>query len=107
MTLGSDGKFYGIAGNGAWVWDLTLPGPKPNVTGLRPASGPTGKSVIIWGRNLLGATAVSFNGVPATTFASIAKDFASATVPPGATSGPVTITTANGSATSAGSFTVE
>lgn len=108
MTLGSDGKFYGTTVNsGAFVWDLGMPGPKPNITGLRPQGGPVGKSVIVWGRNLLGTTAVSFNGVAATTFANISRDFVSAAVPACATSGPVTVTTANGSATSAGSFTVE
>ena len=40
-----------------------------------------GKSVIVWGRNLLGTTAVSFNGVAATTFANISRDFVSAAVP--------------------------
>jgi len=36
MTLGSDGKFYGIAESAAWIWDLGLPGPKPLLTALRP-----------------------------------------------------------------------
>ncbi len=107
MTPGSDGKFYGTSNSSAWVWDLGLPAPKPAIHALRPTSGPTGKSVIIWGRNLLGVTAVSFNGVSATTFANISSQFVSATVPPGATSGPVAVTTANGSATSPTSFTVE
>jgi len=75
-----------------------MPGPKPKITGLRPASGPAGKSIVIWGRDLLGAKAVNFNGVSATTFANISAEFVSVTVPAGATSGPVAITTANGSA---------
>jgi uncharacterized repeat protein (TIGR03803 family) len=107
MTLGSDGKFYGTSDNSAWVWDLGLPGPKPILNALRPTSGATGQSVIIWGRNLLGATAVSFNGAPATTFANISSQFVRATVPAGATSGTVTITTANGAAASPAPFTVE
>ena len=107
MTLGSDGKFYGTAESGAWIWDLGLPGPTPLLTALQPASGPVGGKVIVWGKNLLGARAVSFNGTAATTLANISANFVSVTVPAGATSGPVTITTANGSAASPGSFTVE
>jgi len=109
MTLGSDGKFYGTSAGtlGAWVWDLGLPGPKPIVNAMRPTSAAAGKSIVVWGRNLLSATAVSFDRVAATTFANVSAEFVSVTVPPGATSGPITITTANGSAASPGSFTVE
>jgi hypothetical protein len=63
--------------------------------------------LILWGENLLGATGVSFNGTPATTISNISKEYVAVTVPAGATTGPVTITTPNGSATSSGSFTVE
>jgi len=112
LTLGSDGKFYGatLAGPGggtAWVWDLGLPPPKPKVTGVVPTSGATGSVVMVNGEFLLGATGVSFNGTPATTFSNISANYVSVTVPTGATTGPITVTTARGSSTSAGSFTVE
>jgi len=45
--------------------------------------------------------------VPATTLSVTSVNSAYATVPAGATSGPVTITTANGSVTTTGSFTVQ
>jgi hypothetical protein len=114
LTLGSDGKFYGTTAFGgpgvdgaAWVWDLGLPPPQPNVTGVLPTSGATGSVVTVNGKFLLGATGVSFNGTPAITFSNISANYVSVTVPSGATTGPITVKTANGSSTSAGSFTVE
>lgn len=113
LTIGSDGKFYGttIAGGpgqgAAWTWDLGLPPPQPDVTGVVPTSGSPGTVVTVNGKFLLGATGVSFNGTPATVFSNISGNYVSATVPPSATTGPITVTTANGSSTSAGSFTVE
>jgi hypothetical protein len=63
--------------------------------------------VILWGNYLLGASAVSFNGTPATTFKSTSVQSVAATVPADATSGPVTVTTANGSFTTTQGFTVQ
>jgi hypothetical protein len=50
---------------------------------------------------------VTFNGVPAAAFQVNSTQAVMATVPAGATTGPVTITTANGSVTTKQSFTVE
>jgi uncharacterized repeat protein (TIGR03803 family) len=113
LTLGNDGKFYGttLAGGPgfgtAWVWDLGLPPPQPTVTGVLPTSGATGSVVTVNGKFLLGATGVSFNGTPATTFSNISANYVSVTVPSGASTGPITVTTPRGSSTSAGVFTVE
>jgi len=114
LTVGSDGKFYGTTldngpggGGVAWVWDLGLPPPQPKVTGVVPTAGATGATVIVNGKFLLGAVAVSFNGTPATTFSNISANYVSVTVPAGATTGPITVTTPNGSSTSTGVFTVE
>jgi hypothetical protein len=113
LTIGTDGKFYGIAknsgpGNGsAWVWDLGLPPPKPKVTGVVPTSGAPGAVVTVNGKFLLGATGVSFNGTPATTLSNISANYVSVTVPPGATTGPITLTTRTAAPTSAGWFTVD
>ena len=112
LTHGSDSRFYGTAMNGgpgfgsAWIWDLGLPKPLPNVHKLIPASG-SGTEVVVWGENLLGATAVTFNGTPAATFRNMTKNYVFAAVPAGAASGPVTITTPNGTATSPTSFVVQ
>jgi hypothetical protein len=114
LLQASDGKIYGTSLNGGaagigtvWVWDLGLPKPLPKVKSIFPASGAVGANIIISGGHLLGATAVSFNGTPATVFSSISADFISVTVPPGATTGPVTVTTQNGSITSPSPFTVK
>jgi hypothetical protein len=115
LIEGLDGSLYGAAPNGGnypgtgavFSLDIGLPKPLPSVTGLYPSSGAVGKQVILWGNYLLGATAVSFNGTPATTFKSTSVQSVWATVPAGATSGPVTITTANGSYTTTQSFTVQ
>ena len=63
--------------------------------------------MLLWGRYLLGATSVSFNGAPAQYIGVTSIQSVYATVPPGATSGPVTITTPNGSFTTTVDFTVQ
>src|SRR5260370_39089567 len=69
-------------------------------------TGPVGTKVLIWGSNLLSA-AVSFNGVPATAVTNSDSNYATATVPTGATTGPITVTTPGGTYTTKASFTVE
>jgi len=77
----------------------------PTISGFTPTTGPVGTSVTINGANLTGATAVAFNGVSATF--SVTSDTAiQATVPTGATTGPVRVTTPGGTVTSTASFTV-
>ncbi len=102
---GSDGKFYGSSANGgfsnagtAWTYDIGLPKPQPHLHISYPASGPVGSKILFSGNNLLGATAVSFNGVPATTFGNTSVNYVYAQVPAGATTGQVIITTPNGAA---------
>jgi hypothetical protein len=115
LIEGMDGKLCGVAANGGnypgtgavFSLEIGLPKPLPSVTGLYPSSGAVGKQVILWGNYLLGAIAVSFNGTPATTLKSTSAQSVAATVPAGATSGPVTVTTANGSFTTSQSFTVQ
>jgi len=76
----------------------------PSITGFTPASGPAGTSVTINGTSLTGASAVRFNGTAA-VFTLVSDTTIQATVPAGATSGPVSVTTPEGTATSAASFT--
>ena len=95
----TDGNLYGTTyGTGAsWgtVYRLSL-GLAPLVTPV-PAFGSAGQQVSILGNNLTGATAVSFNGSPATSFTVNATGSAiTATVPDGATTGPIHVTLANG-----------
>ncbi len=84
---------------------VSSPAP-PTITSFTPTSGPIGTVVTITGTNLTGLTGVSFNGTAAVTFAATNATTATATVPTGATTGTISVTTPNGSATSAATFTV-
>src|SRR5207302_613323 len=70
-----------------------------------PTFGPAGTSVTISGTTFIGATAVSFNGVPA-NFTVTNSGTITTTVPTAATTGAITVTTLDGTATSAASFTI-
>src|SRR6266542_42518 len=79
----------------------------PTITSFNPTSGPVGTSVQINGTNFTGATAVSFNNVNAPGFTvNGAGTRITVTVPTGATTGPIRVTTPNGTATSSTNFTV-
>jgi len=84
------------------VLNTTAP---PTVTSFTPTSGPVSTSVAISGANFAGATAVLFNGTSASFTVGSATTI-TATVPAGATSGPISVTTPGGTASSASSFTV-
>ena len=113
LVQGSDGIIYGTAQGGGvtgagaiFAFDAGLPPPLPQPLHLEPSSGPVGTKVLIWGRNLL-SPSVSFNGVPAAAVVSSGANYVWATVPAGASTGPVTVTTPAGSGTTRGSYTVE
>ncbi|UOE33022.1 FG-GAP-like repeat-containing protein [Hymenobacter monticola] len=80
------------------------PPPAPTAGSLMPASGPVGTSVVITGTNFTAGMTVMFNGTAATFVLNSATQL-TAVVPAGATSGPVSITNAGGTGSSA-SFTV-
>ena len=98
IMQGTDGNFYGatyrggLAGYGT-AFKLS--------TGLGPfvqtvtASGQVGSSVIILGNNLTGTTSVTFNGTSA-SFTVVSGTEITATVPTGATTGPVVVTAPGG-----------
>jgi uncharacterized delta-60 repeat protein len=76
----------------------------PEITALTPDNGLVGSSVVLGGRYLAGATAVRFNGVLASGFVVNDDGRITVTVPAGATTGPVSVTTASGTGTSSVSY---
>jgi uncharacterized repeat protein (TIGR03803 family) len=113
ITQGSDGRIYGSAQGGGtyleglyFALDAGLPKPQPSAPYFTPQSGPAGTRVRIWGNNLLSAS-VSFNGTPGTSVSNSGPNYVWATVPAGAVSGPITVTTPGGTVTTTTSFTVE
>jgi hypothetical protein len=88
--------------------------PLPTITGFTPAFGPVGTSVKIMGTNFSGTvsgatfttSSVKFNTTTATTFHVDSASQITATVPTGATTGKISVTTPGGTATSAANFTV-
>jgi hypothetical protein len=81
-------------------------GPPPVITSFTPASGAIGSSVVITGTDFTGATRVAFNGTNATAFTVNSSTQITATVPVGATTGPIAVTTPVATGVSAASFTV-
>lgn len=79
---------------------------KPTITGFSPGTGRVGTNVVITGTNLLGATAVLFNGTPAATFIATNNNSLTATVPASATTGLIRVIVPGGSAFSAMNFVI-
>jgi len=102
LVQGTDGNFYGYTGSQdsgycGTIFSLST-GLGPFVSFIR-ASGKVGQSAEILGQGFTGATSASFNGTPA-TFTVNSDTYLKATVPAGATSGFVTVTTPSGTLTS-------
>jgi len=92
-------------GTSATNFDVT-PSPTPTITSFTPATGAVGSTVTITGTGFTGTTGVTFNGVAATTFNAASDTSLTVTVPTGATTGDIVVTTPGGTATSATPFTV-
>jgi uncharacterized repeat protein (TIGR03803 family) len=108
LVQATNGNFYGTTPNGGGdnsgtVFILSM-GLGPFVE-TQTTSGKVGATVKILGTNLTGATSVSFNGTPA-AFAVLSKSLIRTTVPAGATTGFVTVTTPSGVLTSNQKFRV-
>ncbi len=78
----------------------------PVILSFSPTSGKVDTSVVIMGNSLTQTTRVTFGGVKATTFTANSDTQVTATVPTGAVTGKIGITTLGGTATSSGTFTV-
>ncbi len=108
LVQDTNGVFYGttsLGGTGAFgtVFSLSV-GLGPFVE-TRPTSGKVGKVVKILGTNLTGSTSVTFNGTAA-TFTVVSGSEITTTVPTGATTGKVKVTTPHRTLNSNVSFRV-
>jgi uncharacterized repeat protein (TIGR03803 family) len=106
LVEGTSGIFYGTTSTGAefgTVFSLSV-GLGPFVKTI-PCSGKIGEVVKILGTGLDGATTVSFGGMPA-VFNVISSSEITTTVPAGATSGTVQVTTSSGTFLSNAAFQV-
>ena len=79
----------------------------PVVTGFSPAAGRPGTNVIITGTNFLGASAVRFNGLDATSFNVLSNRAIQAVVPVTATTGLIRIIAPAGSVFTSSNFVVQ
>jgi len=104
LFQGTDGIFYGTTSQGGTgvcrgfhgcgtVFSLSM-GLPPFISAV-PTSGWIGRNVIILGSDLAGASAVTFNGTPA-TFTVVSASEIHAQVPTGATTGTVQVDTPGG-----------
>ena len=77
----------------------------PTIFGFSPGAGPVGSSVTITGANFnVGTPVVRFHGVASTSISAVSFGQLSAVVPAGATTGPISITTTDGSYTNSSTF---
>ena len=104
ITEGSDGAMWFTNFGGGAIGRITT-AVTPAITGFTPASGAPTDQVTITGHNLSTATRVAFNGTTADIVSSTSDQIV-AEVPAGATSGPVSVTTPAGTATSTSAFSV-
>jgi len=78
----------------------------PTISSFSPSSGKVGTSVVITGTGLTQTSKVTFGGVTTTTFTVNSDTQVTATVPTGAITGKIVITSTGGTVTSSGTFTV-
>lgn len=78
----------------------------PEINSFHPQAGPVGSVVTIAGHFLMGVTSVLFTPSRASEFTIHSDELITAVAPANAESGPITIVSAEGSAVSAGVFTV-
>jgi uncharacterized repeat protein (TIGR03803 family) len=103
LSQSTNGLLYGTTWSGGnsqddgTVFSLDM-GLGPFVTFVR-AAGKVGQTGGILGQGFTGTTSVSLNGIPA-SFTVVSDTFIKATVPAGATTGYVTVTTPTGTLTS-------
>ena len=104
LQVGRDGSLYYLSRELKSVRRISFEG-SPTVSSFAPASGIAGQAVVkLVGTYLAGTSSVTFNGKSA-AFTVVSDTTLLATVPKGATTGPIAVTTGAGTATT-GDFTV-
>jgi len=118
LVQSNDGRFFGVTQVGGTVQhgdvangvvfalNAGLAAPKPAFVSFNPSHGKVNTKVMIHGNYFVGTTAVAFNGVSA-TFQVLNTGNILATVPQGATTGPISVTNPGGTSTSKKNFTVQ
>jgi N-acetylneuraminic acid mutarotase len=88
-------------------WQAAISCP-PVISSFAPNSAPVGAAVAIKGSNFSSSTSITvrFNGVNAPNFTLESSNLVVATVPPGATSGPIEVTSKGVTVTSASNLTI-
>ncbi|HET6464145.1 MAG TPA: hypothetical protein VFH55_00870 [Nitrospiria bacterium] len=108
LASGLSGEFAFVLQTGNTTSGSTTPPPSntnTTISNVLPRVGLPGTLVTIVGKNFLGATSVLFNGSSA-KFTMVSNYVIHATVPVGATTGPVWVNTSNQAASSAFVFTL-
>jgi hypothetical protein len=102
LVFSSDGSVVGTGFEAA----ISCVTGVPTIASFTPTSGPVGTSVVITGSGFTGTTALSFNNVAAPGFVVNSSTQITATVPAGAATGRIRVTTPVATAVSATDFTV-
>jgi len=117
FTIVSDTKITATVPLGATTGTISVTSPSgtgasttnfsvyPTVSSFTPSPASASTSVTIGGANFTGATAVKFHGVVA-AFTVVSDTSITATVPTGATTGPISVTTPSGTGASSTNFVV-
>ncbi|HEV2381170.1 MAG TPA: choice-of-anchor tandem repeat GloVer-containing protein [Terriglobia bacterium] len=108
LVQDTNGSLYGETyegGAAGYGTAFSLSVGLPAFIETQPSAGSIGSSVVILGTNLTGASSVTFNSVAA-AFTVVSSTEITATVPSGATTGPVYVTTTSGTLKSNKNFHV-
>jgi hypothetical protein len=92
--------------NSPFDFVVTAPSTAPTIQGFSPTGGRPGDVINVTGTNLDRVTEARFNGVRSDGIFPFSPNILQATVPAGATTGPISVSGPSGSATSAASFVV-
>ncbi|HEX6184312.1 MAG TPA: IPT/TIG domain-containing protein, partial [Pyrinomonadaceae bacterium] len=105
ITVSASATGVSVAPVGVSLTVETPAPPPPSISNFFPAAGPVGTQVSVFGAAFVNVASVRFGAADA-AFGVISPNQITATVPPGATTGPITLITSSGSAQSPAPFNV-